>query len=304
MRLVICALAGAVLLGHANVGSWQHSRVPPPAEDRAEYICPMHPDVRGRAGDVCRKCGMRLVAAPADYTTFPIDFDLLPPALQPNQKARVRFFVRNPTTGAVVRRFETVHERVFHLFVVGRDLDYFAHVHPVLRRDGALDVDIAVPRPGAYQLIADFLPEGGGPQLVQRAFVTAGFTGLLGTVPAIAQDLGDKTDGNLRVHLTPPDPRARREQLLTFELRDPITGAPIEDLEPFLGAAGHLLVVSDDFGAVFHSHPVAAVSSDRGPTIVFQLLFPQAGMYRLWAQFQRAGRVATTSFSVNVQPVD
>jgi hypothetical protein len=123
-------------------------------------------------------------------------------------------------------------------------------------------------------------------------------------VPSVGQDLADKTDGNVRVHLTPPDPRARREQLLTFELVDPVSGAPIADLEPFLGATGHLLVVSADFGAVFHSHPVAEVSSLHGPTVVFQVLFPRAGAYRLWAQFQRAGRAATVSFTVPIQSVD
>ena len=230
--------------------------------------------------------------------------DLVPRALKPNQIGHVRFFVRHPASGAIVRRFETVHERVFHLFVVSRDLAYFAHVHPALRSSGALDVDIRVPRPGPYQLIADFLPEGGAPQLVQRAFVTAGYDGPLGAVPVLTQDLGDKTDGNVRVHVIPPDTRARREQLITFELRDPIDDTPLTDVEPFLGAAGHLLVVSADFGAVFHSHPVAEVSSHTGPTVVFQVRFPQAGVYRLWAQFQRAGRIATASFTVPVQSVD
>jgi hypothetical protein len=201
----------------------------------------------------------------------------------------------------VVRRFERVHDKLFHLFVVSRDLEYFAHLHPALRRDGSLGVDVNVPRAGPYELIGDFLPEGGAPQLVQRAVVTAGYTGALNATPAVLPDLTDKTDGNVRVHLTPPDPRARREQLLTFELHDPATGTPITDIEPYLGANGHLLILSADFGAVFHSHPVAEVSSAHGPTVVFQALFPKAGIYRLWAQFQRAGRVATVSFTVGIE---
>jgi hypothetical protein len=34
--------------------------------------------------------------------------------------------------------------------------------------DGSLDVDVRLPHPGAYPLIADFVPEGSEPQLVQR----------------------------------------------------------------------------------------------------------------------------------------
>jgi Heavy metal binding domain len=267
---------------------------------QAVYMCPMHPDVRGNAGDRCPRCGMTLVASAGDYTPYLLDFSLSPRVFRPNRKTHVDFFVRRPSTGAVVRRFESVHERIFHLFVVSRDLEYFSHVHPVLRRDGSLGVDVDVPRPGSYELIADFLPEGGAPQMLHRAVVTAGYQGWLAAAPAPPPDLGDKIDGNVRVHLTPPDPRARREQLLTFELHDPATGTPVSDIEPYLGANGHLLIVSADFGAVFHSHPVAEVSSARGPTVVFQALFPQAGIYRLWAQFQRAGRVATVAFTVAI----
>jgi hypothetical protein len=265
------------------------------------YMCPMHPDVRGNPGDRCSKCGMTLVAAAGDYTPYVLDFSLTPRTLRANQKMHVDFFVRHPSTSAVVRRFESVHERVFHLFVVSRDLEYFAHLHPSLQRNGSLGVDVDVPRPGPYELIADFLPEGGAPQMLQRAVVTAGYAGSLNSGPALSPDLDDKTDGNVRVRLTPPDPRARREQLLTFELHDPATGAPVTDIEPYLGANGHLLIVSASFGAVFHRHPVAEVSSAHGPTVVFEALFPQAGTYRMWAQFQRAGRVATVPFTVSIE---
>jgi hypothetical protein len=304
-RLSALALAAAAWISpapfHAAAQQPPRSASPEPAQ---VYLCPMHPDVRGRRGESCPKCGMRLVPAAADYTPYALDINLEPRALAPNQPGRVRLFVRDPATGAVVRRLEQVHDRVFHLFVVGRDLEYFAHVHPVLRKSGALDVDISVPRPGAYELIADFLPSGGAPQIVQRAFVTRGYTGPLSVVPAPTANLEDKTDRNVRVHLTSPDPRARREQLITFELRDPATGAPVEDIEPFLGANGHLLVVSADFGAVFHSHPIAEISSPHGPRVVFQVLFPQPGMYRLWAQFQRAGRVATVAFTIPIREID
>jgi hypothetical protein len=199
-----------------------------------------------------------------------------------------------------VKRFQPVHERVFHLFIVSRDLEFFAHVHPSLHPDGSLDAEVAVPRAGAYQLIADFLPAGGSPQFVQRAFATANYQGSFSQPPALVADVGDKIERDMTVHLVPPDVRAGREQLLTFELRDRTTAAPITDLEPFLGATGHLLATSADLAVAFHSHPVDAVSSPSGPKVVFQILFPRPGMYRLWAQFQRAGRVTTVRFTVPV----
>lgn len=266
------------------------------------YLCPMHPDVRGRAGEACPICHMSLVPAGAnDYRSYEVDVEMSPRAVRPGQAARVRFVVRDPRTHHAVRNFEVVHERVFHLFVVGRDLDYFAHVHPALRRSGELDIDVAVPKEGAYQLIADFVPSGGAPQLVQKAFTTAGYAARLGEVPGLAADRADKVVRGARVNLTMPDAVAGREQLITFELSDAATGRPIDDLEPFLGATGHLLLASADLEVVAHSHPVAEISGRAGPNVVFQVLFPRAGMYRMWAQFQRRGDVLTVPFTVPVR---
>lgn len=238
----------------------------------------------------------------ADYDAYVLDFEILPHALEPGQRGRVRFFVREPGTGAVVRRFEVMHERVFHLFVVSYDLEYFAHVHPQQQPDGSLEVDLQVPRAGPYQLIADFLPAGAPPQLVQRSFVTAGYSGSLIAPDRLEPGAADAVVGNTRVRLTMPDAVAGREQLITFDLEEAATGAPVRDLEPYLGASGHLLLVSGDLAVANHSHPVVEISKAGGPTVVFQVLFPGAGHYRMWAQFQRGGQVLTASFTVPVRP--
>ena len=270
------------------------------ATAQLRYACPMHPSVRGKQGETCPICRMALVpAGPGDYRAYGLDVAITPAAVRPQHPARVRFLVRDPQTQKPVRDFAVVHERVFHLFVVGRDLDYFAHVHPALRRSGALDVDVTVPRAGAYQLIADFVPLDGPPQLVQTSFATAGYASRVSEVPELAADRADKIVDGVRVALTMPEAVAGREQLITFDLSDAATGAPVTDLEPFLGATGHLLLASADFEAVAHSHPVAGLSSGQsGPTVVFQHLFPRASMYRMWAQFQRRGKVLTASFTV------
>lgn len=271
------------------------------AAAQAVFWCPMHPDVRGREGEKCPQCGMMLVrAARADYAGYLVDLETTPRVLRPQQKARARFFVRDPHTRATVHRFDPVHERVFHLFIISQDLQYFAHVHPTLHRDASLDVDIELPKPGVYQLIADFLPSGGSPQLVQKSIVTAGYAGPLVAPPRLARDTGDKIVGDMRVTLTMPEAIAGREQLVTFELHDAASGAPVTDLQPYLGAAGHLLFTSADLAIAAHSHPVAEISALGGPTVVFQVRFPREGDYRMWVQFQRHGEVMTASFTVPV----
>jgi len=298
LALVFITLVG---LTHAP----QPAAVPQTATTgQSVYWCPMHPDVRGREGDKCPLCGMMLVrAAAADTSAYVLDLETIPRVLRPQQKASARFFVRDPRTLATIRRFDLVHERVFHLFVIGQDLEYFTHIHPTLHDDGSLDVGIELPRPGVYQLIADFLPAGGSPQLLQKSIVTAGYTGPLVATPVVARDVGDKIVRDTRVKLTMPDPIAGREQLVTFDIEDAMSGAPVTDLEPYLGAAGHLLIVSADLAIAAHSHPVAEISKPGGPTVVFQMLFPRAGDYRMWVQFQRHGQVLTSSFTVPVKSI-
>jgi Heavy metal binding domain len=289
-RLIV---TGALLVAAAvTSAAWQ---------DAAVYMCPMHPEVRGTAGGRCPVCGMALVrASAADYEPYRLDFELTPRALEPQQRARVRFIIRRPRDGAIVSRFDAVHERIFHLFIVSHDLGFYAHVHPQLTRGGGLETEFELPRAGAYQFIADFLPTGAAPQILQRSFVTAGYEGPLGAVPELQPDLAAKTEQDTRITLSSPPARAGREMLLTFDVQDTATAKPATDLEPYLGATGHLLAVSADLGVAFHSHPVAEVSSAAGPTVVFQVLFPRAGMYRLWLQVQRHGRVLTVPFTVPV----
>jgi hypothetical protein len=210
----------------------------------------------------------------------------------------VRFVVREPRGGTPVRSFTLLHERLLHLFIVSHDLSYFAHVHPEIREDGTFEETVSLPRAGAYRLIADFAPEGAAPQLLQKTIVTAGYRGSLraGAPPPV--DTSDKTADGLRVTLAASEPIAGREQLLTFEVKDAASGKDVTDLEPFLGAPGHLLIVGSDLLTAAHSHPVAELTGAAGPDVVFQVLFPRAGVYRMWVQFQRAGRIVTAPFTV------
>ena len=92
--------------------------------------------------------------------------------------------------------------------------------------------------------------------------------------------------------------KAGREALLRFTLADAATGTAISDLEPFLGAAGHMLIVSADLTDANHAHPEEQAA--RGPSVSFQPRMPAAGLYKLWVQFQRKGQVITVPFVVSV----
>jgi len=215
-----------------------------------------------------------------------------PKQIPAGRELQLSFRVTNPKTGKAVTKFETVHEKLFHLFIVSQDLEYFAHVHPELHPDGSFELRMTLPKPGAYRLLADYYPTGGVPQLTPKTITTQGCAAEL--VPAkLKPDLALQHGENLEAELTmdPPQPIAGKKTLLFFKLK------PADGLEPYLGAWGHMLAVSDDLNDMIHTHPSIA---NGGPSVQFDVYFPREAMYRVWVQFQRLGKVNTLAFTIPV----
>lgn len=263
------------------------------------FWCPMHPDVRSSTAGKCQICGMDLIAIPTPTLG---NYRLQVKQIARPDGAGVRALhidVRHPATSERVDAFSRLHERLLHLFIVRRDLSYFAHVHPDQAQDGfEVEVDLD---PGAYVLIADFAPVGGTPQLLQRVVVTPGFKRSPFASPDLEPDIADKMVDGVHVSLE-AQVRLLKPSMLRFTVRDAATARPIDDLEPFLGASGHLLIVNADVTSVTHAHPetTGAAGSIR-PEVAFAPTFATAGVYKMWVQFQRKGKVITAPFAIGVK---
>lgn len=107
-----------------------------------------------------------------------------------------------------------------------------------------------------------------------------------------------KTVDGLRVTLDFDRLAAGQELMLTYTIEDAETGAPVTDLQPYLGAVGHVVILSEDAEQYLHVHPMDEKGS--GPKAEFMTTFPHAGIYKIWGQFQRDERVITVPFVVNV----
>jgi len=264
------------------------------AQQAIEFTCPMDRDVRSKTPGKCPRCGMTLVAGIPEPVEYPIDLKVDPPAIPSGRNITLEFRVADPETGAAVNQFEIVHEKLFHLFIVSQDLQYSAHVHPLLGDDGVFKLETSLPKPGTYRLLADFYPKGGTPQLAPLTITTAGYTAPLEAgVPELAPDLSPKRGENLEVELKldPPRPLAGKKTMLFVHL------SPAEGLEPYIGAWAHLLAVSSDLVDTIHEHPFIA---NGGPDMQFNIFFPRAAPYRVWIQFQRKGIVNTVAFTIPV----
>ncbi|HEX7173651.1 MAG TPA: heavy metal-binding domain-containing protein, partial [Pyrinomonadaceae bacterium] len=277
-----------------------------------EHTCPMHPEVRQAQEGVCPKCGMPLRSLnPSVRGNYRLDMTATPARPKANERVRLRFVVTHPQTAAPVKSFVLNHERLFHLFVISRDLREYQHIHPQLDADGSFTVETALPREGSYKLHSDFFPAGGTPQLVHQELATANHRSTPRHVAPAAVILTPDTtltkalDGmhiSLELGANDGAPAAGVIVPLKFRLADARTGAPVRDLEPYLGAWGHTLILNADQSHYLHSHPTEMLSdgydparSRGGPEVEFKAMFPEAGDYRIWTQFQRAGRVTTVS---------
>ena len=278
-----------------------------PAASIGSFYCPMHPEIAATVAGTCSRCGMKLVPGdPLDAREYLVDMTASPQAVRPGRRAHLTFTIRDPETRAVVRTFAIVHEKPFHLFVVGHDLEYYDHVHPEMQRDGTWAIDVTVPKPGYYKLYSDFLPIGGTPQVIPRLLV-AGNPGDLDQARAhlAADDLAPKSADSLNVSLSLPADglEAGRDEKLVYHITDAKTGKPVTDLQPYLAAYGHTLVVSEDTMEYVHAHPVELLpekveDAAGGPDLTFKALLPKPGRYRLWTQLRRGDVVSTVRFTV------
>jgi hypothetical protein len=257
--------------------------------DREEtYWCPMHPDVRSADAGKCPICGMALVPIPPPKIGE-FNVDVVQMRDHTGATIGLTLTVHEPDSNALVTKFSLAHEKLLHLFIVSRDLEYFAHVHPEPERDGVFKLMQPLPA-GEYMLIADFIPDGGTPQMVQKAIIAGGsVSAIKRRVDSNGLKVTMKVDGELA---------AGKYAKLTFTVNDASTGAPVTNLQPYLGAPAHMLLVRGDLSDAIHAHPEELVSP--GPSVSFQPLIPATGGYRLWIQFQRGGQISTSAFDLSV----
>jgi uncharacterized membrane protein len=319
----------------ADFEPWVDPRMLSGASNHAAYVCPMHPALGAGSPGRCAVCGMALVpnrpARPWNLlhdARYALDLQfstvsppapashLLPGPSTPNatgdpasdatsavaqplpgQKIRLSL-TPHSADGHVLKDLEVVHTKKLHLIVVAEDLSSFDHVHPQPQPDGALILDYTFPRPGRYLLFADLTPRGDRNQVFRLPVSVAGTppppSPLIET-PVPAQVVGDY---RIALRTTPDPPQAGEETALAFTLSE--NGKPVTDLEPFLGAGGHCVILSQDTRGYLHAHPTQMGELRFGPTLTFHTLFPRRGLYKVWAQFRHHQQPLTVSFVLRV----
>jgi hypothetical protein len=187
--------------------------------------------------------------------------------------------------------YQVEAQRRLHLIVVRRDLTGYQHLHPAMSANGTWSAPLEVAEPGAYRVFADF--QRGCRKHVLAADLLAPGRFEPRALPAPAATV--RTDG-YDVRLDAPVLRAGDEAPLRFTVsRD---GRPVDAIQPYLGARGHLVALRQGDLAYLHAHPEE--HADAANAIPFAADFASAGSYRLFLQFRAGGALHTAAFTVRV----
>jgi hypothetical protein len=221
--------------------------------------------------------------------------DLATPRVTAGQRTELRFTVRDDD-GRAVTAYQREHDKELHLIVASRDLVTYRHLHPTRAADGTWSTPVDLPRAGGYRVFADFTPAGKDAEnLTLGADLAAGGAYEPANTPAAENTA--RTDG-YRVELAGSLSPGKAGELKLKVSRD---GAPVTDLQPYLGAYGHLVALRSGDLAYLHVHPNGEPgdgTTKPGPEISFTATAPSAGTYRLFLDFQHQGKVHTAAFTV------
>ncbi|NYI80179.1 heavy metal translocating P-type ATPase [Nocardioides panzhihuensis] len=217
----------------------------------------------------------------------------------------LRFLVTDAATGDPVTDLGRTHQAWMHVIVTSQDLSWFRHLHAEpTGRPGELETDVTFPAGGTYRVDTEFRRRADIADVLDRQQLTIEGT----QPPAVPVEASPRssTVDNLTVTLE-GSVVADQQSDLRFRFEhsrfEDSSGKMVDDLQPYLGAAGHVVVMSADGRTFVHGHAegaeLAVPGTSFGPELGLHLDVPKAGLYRLWAQFRLAdGEVITVPFTV------
>jgi hypothetical protein len=288
------------------------------------------------------------------YKTPPLNVSLEPGGKMVLRVGDSSWHSNRPET--VMTKLIPDHGHLMHLFLIRvPQMDRFYHLHPELApgSPNTFTVDLPHVPIGHYQLYADIVRESGFPDTMVAEIdlpdipgvpltgdnsdatappLTVYESALRASEPVTEKgDVDVLPDGSRMVWERGPIPLSANHFVwLRFRLEDP-QGKPANDVEPYMGMAGHAEIIRTDRSVFAHIHPngsvamaalelaqknsaaSASANANRSATMDMQMPtdkispeasfpygFPKPGNYRMFVQIKRAGRVETGVFDTLV----
>jgi hypothetical protein len=260
----------------------------------------------GVSGQYCSDSGELSKTKPnQSHRSYCIKSNVGTAEFKANQPTQLSFSLID-NQGRVLTAFETVHEKIMHVIVVRNDLTEYQHLHPDYNQaTGEFSLkNLVFPSNGQYRLFADFTPVGEKNNLTGRSVTTPSKTLRVGDLSTYKPvQLGSahyrsSVNGYDVVLSTDTTLTAASEEQLSFRITQ--AGKTVTRLEPYLGAMGHVVILSEHDLDFIHAHPVDEQHVSVDGVVDFMTSFPKAGRYKVFAQFQVNGNILTSDFIVEV----
>lgn len=279
------------------------------------YACPMHPEITGKEGEICSKCGMKLEhsdnAGNAEANEYYMQFQSIPEEIAADEEAIISFTPKRKGNDDAPVALEVVHEKKFHLIVVSGDLSYFDHVHPEYTATGAYEIKVLAKgkvysekkgqnetrfvKGGDYFLFADYKPADGNPQVEKIPVTVTGNADK--SVGFSKEKLTSDVDG-YSVTLEADDGKWQTNQMMQIKAVITKGGKAVDAnaLENYLSAKAHMVVIRTETYEYLHVHPEV-----KDGYLNLHTTFNKSGIYRGWLQFKTNGTVHVADFTMVVQ---
>lgn len=219
--------------------------------------------------------------------------------IKPNQPIKFKFKIKNDK-GEVLKNYEVAHEKIMHFIVVRKDLQNFQHLHPEFNEStGEFTVNITFPTDGPYRVFPDFTPAQDNPQKLPVTVFHDMDVGDMSKYKAqlVVPDTSlKKTVGEYQITYDFPAEVIMRNET-NYGLAIEKNGQPVTDLQTYLGALGHSVILKEKTLEFIHTH---AGEADTGPRLKFSTTFPESGVYKIFTQFQYMNKVNTVDYTIKV----
>ena len=209
----------------------------------------------------------------------------LDPSVSPGRQVPVSFLIG--TVDGILTGYDVEHEKQLHLIAVRRDFSGFQHVHPELEDGGIWRARLDL-TPGEWRLFADFKPADGEALTLGADLAVTGRSEIADT-PEEPQDERLAVVDGYAVRVK-GDLVGGTESPLTLAI-EKVNGESV-DIEPYLGAAGHLVALREGDLAYLHVHP------ESMEELKFLAEVPSVGRYHLYLDFKVDGVVRTAAFTL------
>ncbi|MDP3770557.1 MAG: cytochrome c biogenesis CcdA family protein [bacterium] len=245
-----------------------------------------------------------------------VNFNVSPVPVVVGTSTQLDFFV-NQKPGNVpidASQLQLMQTKIMHVIGVRDDMNEFFHIHPQpTSTPGVLTVPYIFSNPGNYKIWSEISKDGtdhifGHPQ------VNVGGQGQAYKKEIVVSK--SMIVGGYQVTANYKEPLAKqRQSAIAFEIHDSL-GREIE-VEQYLAADIHMTIIKDDWKQFIHAHsgmsmtmsdtshqsvlyPLISEAKANGDAhspdqitaghgIPFSVVFPEGGLYRMYAQFRPKG---------------